>query len=267
MEGNNNGSFWPSYVDIMTTLFAIMLVLFVVSFSRFKIKEKQLQVLVDEYENIVNVYSTVNEIDQSTLFGYDSIYLKHLMTIDIQYQQKEYRMDKLAQDVTEPEKANKIRQDIKAAGDTIMSKIMKLETSIPDSLKKNIKFLVVIEGQSSKVGFNENDWKNNYTLSYLRAQYLNEFWKGEGIDFESMPRCELVISGSGEGGYPRVNVNEEELHKAYPDPQEYLKHWVEEEGKNQRFLVHIVPVIGNIDVTKEKMEQLKGTRKLKRQTK
>lgn len=38
MNENNNGSFWPSYVDIMTTLFAIMLVLFAVSFSRFKIK-------------------------------------------------------------------------------------------------------------------------------------------------------------------------------------------------------------------------------------
>ena len=55
MEGKNNGSFWPSYVDVMTTLFAITLILFAVSFSRFKIKEKQLQVLVDEYENIVNV--------------------------------------------------------------------------------------------------------------------------------------------------------------------------------------------------------------------
>ena len=51
MDGKNNGSFWPSYVDIMTTLFAITLILFAVSFSRFKIKQKQLQSLVDEYEN------------------------------------------------------------------------------------------------------------------------------------------------------------------------------------------------------------------------
>ena len=121
MEGKNNGSFWPSYVDVMTTLFAITLIIFAVSFIRFKIKEKQLQVLVDEYENIVNVYTTVNEIDNSELFGYDAEYLKHLMTIDIQYQQKEYRMDKLAQDINAPEQAIKIRKDIKDAGDTIMS--------------------------------------------------------------------------------------------------------------------------------------------------
>lgn len=95
MDGKNNGSFWPSYVDIMTTLFAIMLVLFVVSFSRFKIKEKQLQVLVDEYENIINVYSTVSSIDSTHYFGYNEQYLKHLFTVDVEYQAKEFNLNKL----------------------------------------------------------------------------------------------------------------------------------------------------------------------------
>ena len=39
----NKDSFWPSYVDIMTTLFAIMVVLFAVSFSRFRANEKELR--------------------------------------------------------------------------------------------------------------------------------------------------------------------------------------------------------------------------------
>ena len=73
-----------------------------------------------------------------------------------------------------------------------------------------------------------------------------------------MPRCELIVSGSGEGGHPRVTVDTDSLHALYPDPKEYARHWVEMEGRNQRFLVHIVPVIGNIDVTKEKIEHLKG---------
>ena len=69
MDNNNNGSFWPSYVDVMTTLFAIMLVLFAVSFSRFKAKEreyqqtvdtlqktqKQLNEIVDEYDDILKI--------------------------------------------------------------------------------------------------------------------------------------------------------------------------------------------------------------------
>ncbi len=89
MNKKNNGSFWPSYVDIMTTLFAIMLVLFVVSYSRFKNKEEQLKSLVDEYENIITVYSTVGSIDSTEYFGYNKEYLKHLFTVDVEYQQKE----------------------------------------------------------------------------------------------------------------------------------------------------------------------------------
>lgn len=45
---NNKSAFWPSYVDIMTTLFAIMLVLFAVSYSRFKIKQRELEEFKDK---------------------------------------------------------------------------------------------------------------------------------------------------------------------------------------------------------------------------
>ena len=270
MQGENNHSFWPSYVDIMTTLFAIMLVLFAVSYSRFKIKEGQLEKkkeqmgelvceyksLVDEYENIITVYSTVGAIDSTEYFKYDEQYLKHLMHIQVEYQSKEYRIDKLNLDLTNKEKADQIRNKILDAGSVVKNTLDRLEHN--DSVKNNIKFLVVIEGQSSRVAFNESDWRNNYTLSYLRAQYLNKFWKDNDIDFEKNPRCEVIISGSGEGGHPRVIPNEELLHQLYLDHAEFVRKWAEEEKKNQRFLVHIVPVIGNIDVTKEKIDNLKG---------
>ena len=124
---------------------------------------------------------------------------------------------------------------------------------LTNSIKNNIKFLIIIEGQASKVPFNMSDWQNNYTLSYLRAQFLNEFWKQNGIDLASIPKCELIISGSGEGGVPRVLPPIID-----PKTPEELTVWSEAEGKNQRFLIHIVPVIGNIDVTKEKMDKLQG---------
>lgn len=237
MDGNKNGSFWPSYVDIMTTLFAITLILFAVSFSRFKIKEKQLQSLVDEYENIITVYSTVSSIDSTKYFGYNEEYLKHLFTVDVEYQQKEYRIDRLKLDLIDSIAANDKRDSIIQAGLLVKNTILKLEKQ--DINKNNIKFLVVIEGQASKIAFDMSDWQNNFTLSYLRAQFLNEFWKKHGIDIASIPKCELIISGSGEGGVPRAK----------------------EEAKNQRFLIHIVPVIGNIDVTKEKIDRLQGRRK------
>ena len=262
MNKKNNGSFWPSYVDIMTTLFAIMLVLFVVSYSCFKNKEKQLKSLVDEYENIITVYSTVGSIDSTAYFGYNKEYLKHLFTVDVEYQQKEYRIDRLKLDGIDKNAADNKRDSILQAGQLIKETILKLEktngiTSQSDSISNNIKFLVVIEGQASKISFNIDDWHNNYTLSYLRASFLNEFWKENNIDLASIPRCELIISGSGEGGVPRVIPNAVALKIKSADDKEFAKLWNEEEGKNQRFLIHIVPVIGNIDVTKEKIDAYK----------
>ncbi len=256
MDGKNNGSFWPSYVDIMTTLFAITLILFAVSFSRFKIKEKQLQSLVDEYENIITVYSAVGSIDATKYFGYNEQFLKHLFTVDVEYQRKEYHIDKLQLDINDPVSASNKRDSIITAGEIIKNTILELENSY--SIRNNIKFLVVIEGQSSKIPFFEDDWKNNYSLSYLRAQFLNNFWKEHGIDLSAIPKCELIISGSGEGGVPRIEPNEVELRKIASNDDEFKKLWEEEEGKNQRFLIHIVPVIGNIDVTKAKIDSIQG---------
>lgn len=258
MNKRSSGSFWPSYVDIMTTLFAIMLVLFVVSYSRFKNKEEQLKSLVDEYENIITVYSTVGSIDSTEYFGYNKDYLKHLFTVDVEYQQKEYRIDKLKLDEIDKNAANNKRDSIIQAGKLIKETILRLEkTGGIENAHNNIKFLVVIEGQASKISFNIDDWRNNYTLSYLRASFLNEFWKENSIDLASIPRCELIISGSGEGGVPRVIPNEETIKSKAADAREFAKLWSEEEGKNQRFLIHIVPVIGNIDVTKEKIDAYK----------
>lgn len=260
MEGKNNESFWPSYVDIMTTLFAITLVLFAVSFSRFKIKEKQLESLVDEYENIITVYSTVGTIDSTKYFGYNEEYLKHLFTVDVVYQDKEYQIDRLALDCVDKRQADDKRDSILRAGKLIKETIMKLDTIMNlkklDTTKNNIKFLVVIEGQASKVRFDVDDYHNNYTLSYLRAQFLNQFWKDNRIDLGSIPRCELIISGSGEEGVPRVVPTIKN-----PSNPEEKEAWKADEIKNQRFLIHIVPVIGNIDVTKEKIEKYKGTSK------
>ena len=263
MDGKNNGSFWPSYVDVMTTLFAITLILFVVSFARFKIKETELkenneilQTLVDEYENIITVYSTVSKIDSTEYFGYNEQYLKHLFTVDVEYQTKEFHIDRLKLDQTDVVAANKVRQDIIDAGNLVKSTIQSLEQS--DSVANNIKFLVVIEGQSSRIKFNEGPWMNNYTLSYLRAQYLNEFWKENGINIYAIPRCELIISGSGEQGVPRNIPNDAQLHQQYPNQQDYQRKWNEIEMSNQRFLIHIVPVIGNIDVSREKIDKLKN---------
>lgn len=244
---NQRGSFWPSYVDIMTTLFAIMLVLFAVSYSRFKVKEKELSVLADHFIEIIDIYDAVGNID-ATKFQYVEEYSKNIFKLDIQYQQKGF--DLLSQlefdkDPSTKEQADALREKIKEAGDSIKSTIMRLQQN--EKLKKDIKYLVVIEGQSSRVRFEDGPWQNNYTLSYLRAWNLHKFWKEKGIDFTNMDRCELVICGSGEEGVPRV-IPSEDLENNKFESKDSYNAWQAEESKNQRFLVHIVPVIGKLNM-------------------
>lgn len=274
----NRESFWPSYVDIMTTLFAVMLILFAVSYARFKLKEGQLEMLVNEYKDIIDVYSTVDAIDKTGYYAYDKQYLKHTLTVSIAYQDKEYDISsKLQDDLTNKAKANQVRESIRKAGQVVQNIISDLEKSSKDS--KNIKFLIVIEGQSSKIPFNDNDWQNNETLSYLRAKFLKKFWTdpvsegGCGLfqrtsENDVNSKCEIVVAGSGEGGVPRyyykggkepvsLNPAEEKYSSINKVTKEDFLAWRNVEQRNQRFLINIIPIIGNIDVTKAKLDNIK----------
>ena len=175
LSGRNKESFWPSYVDIMTTLFTVMLILFAVSYARFKLKQGQLELLVKEYKDIIDVYSRIDEIQKSPYYAYDSLYLKHTITISIAYQDKEYDIHKLKLDEnpSTKERADMKRDSIRQAGMLAQTIINELEEK--SDISKNIKFLVVIEGQSSKIPYNEDDWRNNETLSFLRAQFLKKY--------------------------------------------------------------------------------------------
>ncbi|SHL25160.1 OmpA family protein [Xylanibacter ruminicola] len=221
-ENKYNHSFWPSYVDIMTTLFAIMLVLFAVSYNRFKVKEVELRKLADKYEEIRSIYQAVENID-STYFEFNPKYVKHIFKLQVTFQLKEFSLYKLTGDADgRVAEADSIRHHIVKAGMEIKRTIEQLQKN--DSIKGDIKYLVVIEGQASSDGYNQDLYRNNDVLSYQRALELNKFWMKEGIDFSNMDKCELVVAGSGVKGVPRDSV----------------------EVNNQRFLIHIVPVIGNI---------------------
>ena len=239
MDGRNNSTFWPSYVDIMTTLFAIMLVLFAVSYSRFKIKQRELEQFKDKYEEIMSIYKAVDNIDPQ-YFEFNKEYLKHIFKIQVNYQKGKYSLNNLLQDDPSSTEynlaeADAVRQRIKDAGAEIERTILKLQQN--DSLRSDIKYLVVIEGQASADGYHVDDYFNNDVLSYQRALKLHEFWRDEaGIDFTKMGKCELVIAGSGEGGIPRATRISEK-----------------DDSRNQRFLIHIVPVIGNIHLDSKRI--------------
>ncbi len=104
MKLRRKDSFWPTYVDIMTTLFAIMVVLFAVSYSRFKIKEAELKKIVNKFEEIKSIYRVVENID-STYFEFNPQYVKHIFRIQVTYQRGEFSLHKLEEDKTDIDKA------------------------------------------------------------------------------------------------------------------------------------------------------------------
>ena len=242
MKQRNKDSFWPTYVDIMTTLFAIMVVLFAVSYSRFRVKEAELKKIVNKYEEIQSIYKVVENIDP-TYFEFNPQYVKHIFRIQVTYQTGEFSLYKLEDDKNNSAVAEQVRQKIIDAGKEIQKTIISLQNS--ESKKQDIKYLVVIEGQASADGYYVNDYYNNDVLSYQRALALHRFWKEEAsIDFSNMDKCELVISGSGEGGVPRFSEDDYKQSSEYIEGKSIRKKDVEK--YNQRFLIHIVPVIGNI---------------------
>ena len=242
MKLKGKDSFWPTYLDIMTTLFAIMVVLFAVSYSRFRMKEAELKKIVNKYEEIQSIYKVVENIDP-TYFEFNSQYVKHIFRIQVTYQTGAFSLYKLEDDRNNQARADQVRQKIIDAGKEIQKTIISLQNS--ESKKQDIKYLVVIEGQASADGYHVNDYFNNDVLSYQRALALHRFWKEEAsIDFSKMDKCELVISGSGEGGVPRFTEDDYKQSSEYIEGRTIRKN--DYEKFNQRFLIHIVPVIGNI---------------------
>ncbi|MCX6235954.1 MAG: hypothetical protein NTY07_00115 [Bacteroidia bacterium] len=206
--------FWASYADLMTSLFFIMLVLFVLTVVMLKRQQAGLVKTLEEYKKIEEIKKSINEINKE-YFEYRPEYKKHILKLKVQYTRGKYDITNITDSL--------LLQGIVNAGREIQNTIQKFTKD------DNIKYLVIIEGQASKDGFYFNQYFNNDVLSYQRALGLKKFWEEHGISLDKLENCELIVAGSGEGGIPR------EL----PDIGN---------EKNQRFLIHIIPKTGEIGV-------------------
>jgi hypothetical protein len=197
--------FWLSYSDLMTSLFFVMLVLFVLVYSMQSSIIKDLAAAKEELDRIKEIEKAVNNIDKR-YFTYDNLNKKHILNIQFLYPTGSAMINQIT-----PNK----RPELIEAGKAIKKLILKF----PEA--ENIKYLVVVEGQASK-----DNWEGNDKLSYDRAQSLIKLWEDSQIGLEKLKNCELIVAGSGEKGIPRTQ----------PD----------EPPANQRFLITIIPKIGEI---------------------
>lgn len=175
--------FWLSYSDLMTSLFFVMLVLFVLVFSMQNSVIKDLAAAKEELERIKEIEKAVNNIDKR-YFTYDTVNKKHILKMQFLYPPGSSDISQIY-----PDKRNELIK----AGLAIKSLILKFP------LEDNIKYLVVVEGQASK-----DNWAGNDILSYNRAQSLINLWAKSNIGLDKQKNCELVIAGSGEKGIPRT---------------------------------------------------------------
>ena len=227
--------FWPSYVDLMTALFAVTLVLFILSFFNFQKKKEEL-------ENMVQVYKEDSEIlnkvkanlklfnTDKDIFFYDTIYNRIQLAFEIKFKKgyEYYKIDSTAIESNFIQTTNKLNQ-LGNKLDSIISLLK--EQKITDITMKDISYLMVISGSASQWG----DEDQNYLLSYKRALSLNKYWRQNlKIDFDS-PKyhdiIELQIAGIGTGGVGRFNVPF--------DSNDMI-----DEEKNQRFIIYIAPKLG-----------------------
>lgn len=220
-EKRSRSYFWASYADLMTSLFFVMLMLFVVAVVELNKKNVELEntnaVIEGEKDKLEVQLAKAQEIENATMgleseyFTYVREYKKHKLTIDVNFPVGESDIERYVPESTQ--------MDLLAAGRKVKAFIDSTTVKHP-----GIQYLLIIEGQASK-----DSYSQNYELSYRRAYSLKKFWERGNIIF-SDKNCEVLICGSGDGRQSGTGLMREENEKL-----------------NQRFLIHILPKPGMIE--------------------
>jgi outer membrane protein OmpA-like peptidoglycan-associated protein len=203
MKGRASDYFWPSFTDLMTSLFFIMLVLYVLTFLKLSYQQKATE---QQLRKIKEIQAAVKELPRE-YFQYDSVYKRFSLVQNVEFE--------TGKDVLKPrykDYLTNVGRSIRNLIDTLKSKYA----------GQDIKYVVIIEGMAS------NDiYEDNFPLSYKRAWAVLKCWDDKNIKLDPNV-CEIQVSGSGTGGIGRYPANEE--------------------IKNQRILIQIVPKIGEIRI-------------------
>lgn len=205
-----NDFFWVSFSDLMTTMFFVMLVLFVLTVVYLKIEQAKTIAKVEELEKIVKLEEQFKPLQTGGDFYYleecKKFVAKDLMGIEIFESQKTSILP------------DYVQKTIKV-GKTLEQFLKDLEIENPD-----FSYLLVIEGNMAndyRKSINK-DSEYGFITSYERALAVYNLWVANGIDFRKS-NVEVLISGSGFNGLCREPVEE----------------------NNKRFSIQIIPKVSN----------------------
>lgn len=214
MQEQDSDYFWPSYVDLLTTIIFVLLGYLV--YSNFNLQKAE------------DTIDSVKSLDDSeTLFIYNDDIKRYELAINIAFEPDSSNIEYIFKDHEWK------KEKLLDAAKKIQDFFEKLKN---DERYKNVQYIMIIEGQaqrySTKDGF--KNWidipNRGYNLSYQRALALVNWWKKNGFDFTrnkeennniENKNFELLIAGAG-------------YHSRSRKPGS---------GKNLRFTIQIMPIL------------------------
>lgn len=196
MSQKRESFFWTSYSDLMTSLFFVMLVLFVLVIV---LLHKRMEATESQLRGIKEVEESTKDLNRE-YFEYRPDYKKFVLTIQVRYPAGKSDLN----DIISADKREQLAQ-LAAAGREIQRFL---------AVHSDNQYLLIIEGQASR-----DSYLYNYELSYQRALALMRFWiEDSHISFQQ--NCELLISGSGDGKLDTHSMRESDE----VDNQRFLIH-------------------------------------------
>jgi hypothetical protein len=186
--------FWLSFADVMTSLFFVMLVLFVLVYSMQNKLIGDLRVSKKAYERILAIENQLDRLQENPSFQYLPECRKYVVK------------SLTGQEIFLPNesviKPEFISTTIKAGND--IQEFLKI-------LSKNEgqSYILILEGNMA----NTYDMRINpesiwgYKISYERAHAVYELWRKNGINLRDY-NTEVIISGSGFTGVCREPIEE-----------------------------------------------------------
>ncbi|MBD5184944.1 MAG: hypothetical protein HDS97_08665 [Bacteroidales bacterium] len=176
MAQKKESFFWTSYSDLMTSLFFVMLVLFILVIV---LLHKRMEATEAQLEEIKKVEQSTKDLSKGDYFTYRPDYKKYVLNIQVRY----------------PSGVSDLNEIISEDKERQLESLAQAGKEIKNFLDnhKDYQYVLIIEGQASR-----DMYPLNYELSYQRALSLMKFWMEER-DINFGKNCEILISGSGDG--------------------------------------------------------------------
>lgn len=220
----NNNIFWVGYSDLMSSLFFVMLILFVVTVGFLKFSQKELEeanknlkganieleITIEQQEKILKIEDQFKPLEESGYFHYLDDCKKYIVK------------DLMGIEIFDPNQSTIKNEYVSVTvevGKELEGFLKQLSKNNPD-----LSYLLVIEGNMANK-YDKSISKDNifgYIKSYERALAVYNLWQKNSIDLRKY-NTEVMICGSGFNGLCRDDIEE----------------------NNKRFSIQIIPKIQN----------------------